>query len=98
MREIKADRDNILINGHRVHLRGTVENAVFPKTGYAPVDDASWERILTILKDYGMNFTGKAEIYNYSPSALKNAKFKWWVTDADGKGAEKWKAKNTKYR
>lgn len=53
MREIKADRDNILINGHRVHLRGTVENAVFPKTGYAPVDDASWERILTILKDYG---------------------------------------------
>ena len=55
MREIKADRDNILINGHRVHLRGTVENAVFPKTGYAPVDDASWERILTILKDYGMN-------------------------------------------
>ena len=30
-------------------------------------------------------FTGKAEIYNYSPSALKNAKFKWWVTDADGK-------------
>ena len=49
MREIKADRDNILNNGHRVHLRGTVENAVFPKTGYAPVDDASWERILTIL-------------------------------------------------
>lgn len=55
MREIKANKDQILINGHRVHLRGTVENAVFPKTGYAPVDDASWERVLTILKDYGMN-------------------------------------------
>ena len=30
-------------------------------------------------------FTGKAEIYNYSLSTLKNAKFKWWVTDKDGK-------------
>lgn len=55
MREIQADKDRILINGRRVHLRGTVENAVFPKTGYAPVDDASWERVLTILKEYGMN-------------------------------------------
>lgn len=55
MREITADKDKIYLNGNRIHLRGTVENAVFPKTGYAPVDDASWERVLTILKDYGMN-------------------------------------------
>lgn len=55
MREIAVDKDKIYLNGHRIHLRGTVENAVFPKTGYAPVDDASWERVLTILKDYGMN-------------------------------------------
>ena len=55
MREITADKDKIYLNGNRIHLRGTVENAVFPKTGYAPVDDASWERVLTIPKDYGMN-------------------------------------------
>ncbi|WP_294479700.1 sugar-binding domain-containing protein [uncultured Bacteroides sp.] len=55
MREVKQGKNHILINGQRVHLRGTVENAVFPKTGYVPVDDASWERVLTILKDYGMN-------------------------------------------
>lgn len=55
MREVAASRDHVLINGHPVHLRGTVENAVFPQTGYAPVDDASWERILNILKEYGMN-------------------------------------------
>ena len=55
MREVAQGKNHVLVNGHPIHLRGTVENAVFPKTGYAPVDDASWERILRILKDYGMN-------------------------------------------
>ena len=55
MREVEAGEDHIILNGEPIHLRGTVENAVFPKTGYAPVDDASWERVLRILKEYGMN-------------------------------------------
>lgn len=55
MREVTQGKNHILVNGQPVHLRGTVENAVFPKTGYAPVDDASWERIFRILKEYGMN-------------------------------------------
>lgn len=55
MREVKQGKNHILINNRPVHMRGTVENAVFPKTGYAPVDDAEWERILQIMKDYGMN-------------------------------------------
>lgn len=55
MREVAQGKNHVLVNGHPIHLRGTVENAVFPKTGYAPVDDASWERIFRILKDYGMN-------------------------------------------
>lgn len=55
MREVAQGKNRVLVNGHPIHLRGTVENAVFPKTGYAPVDDASWERIFRILKDYGMN-------------------------------------------
>lgn len=55
MREVKQGKNHVLVNGRPVHLRGTVENAVFPKTGYAPVDDSSWERIFRILKEYGMN-------------------------------------------
>lgn len=55
MREVAQGKNHVLVNGHSIHLRGTVENAVFPKTGYAPVDDASWKRIFRILKDYGMN-------------------------------------------
>ena len=55
MREVAQGKNHVLVNGHPVHLRGTVENAVFPATGHVPVDDASWERVLTILKEYGMN-------------------------------------------
>lgn len=55
MRSVGRDAHHIMINGHRVHLRGTVENAVFPKTGHAPVEDAPWERIMGIVKSYGLN-------------------------------------------
>lgn len=55
LREVKQGKNHIVINNRPVHLRGNVENAVFPKTGYAPVDDASWERIMLLMKDYGMN-------------------------------------------
>lgn len=55
MREVEQGKNHVLINNHPVHLRGNVENAVFPQTGYAPVDDASWERIMLLMKDYGMN-------------------------------------------
>jgi hypothetical protein len=34
-------------------------------------------------------FTGKAEVYNYSNAALKNAKLKWWLTDEMGKVLQK---------
>lgn len=66
MREVAQGKNHVLVNGHPIHLRGTVENAVFPKTGYAPVDDASWERIFRILKDYGMNHM---RFHSWCPSA-----------------------------
>ncbi len=55
MREVKQGKNHVLLNNRPIHLRGSVENAVFPKTGHAPLDDASWERIMLIMKDYGMN-------------------------------------------
>ncbi|WP_333802652.1 sugar-binding domain-containing protein, partial [Sphingobacterium multivorum] len=55
MREVKQGKNHVLLNNHPIHLRGNVENAVFPKTGHAPLDDASWERIMILMKDYGMN-------------------------------------------
>lgn len=55
MREVKQGKSHVLLNNRPIHLRGNVENAVFPKTGHAPVDDASWERIMLLMKDYGLN-------------------------------------------
>ena len=45
MREVAQGRNHILLNGRPLHLRGTVENAVFPKTGHAPVGvlDPFWD-------------------------------------------------------
>ena len=55
MREVKQGKNHVLLNNRPIHLRGTVENAVFPKTGYAPVETEEWERIMLLMKDYGLN-------------------------------------------
>ncbi|MGI5974148.1 MAG: exo-beta-1,4-galactosidase [Paludibacter sp.] len=55
MREITIDGKSFYVNGRKTMLRGTVENCVFPLTGYAPMDVASWERVFEICKNYGLN-------------------------------------------
>lgn len=55
MRQVIQGKNHVLLNNRKLHLRGNVENAVFPKTGYAPVDDVSWERIMLLMKEYGLN-------------------------------------------
>lgn len=55
MREFKTNGTRFEVNGRPVHLRGTVENCIFPLTGYAPMDAASWERVFKICKSYGLN-------------------------------------------
>ena len=55
MRSFSINGTRFEINNRPIFLRGTVENCVFPKTGYPPTDEASWERIFTICKSYGLN-------------------------------------------
>ena len=55
MRQLSQIGKQIAVNGNAVHLRGTVDNAGFPLTGYPPTDIESWRRIIGICKDYGMN-------------------------------------------
>ncbi|MEO8414954.1 MAG: sugar-binding domain-containing protein [Ginsengibacter sp.] len=43
------------VNGRPIFLRGTLECAIFPKTGYADTDVKSWEHIFKICKEYGLN-------------------------------------------
>ncbi len=92
MREVTQGKNQILVNGRPVHLRGTVENGVFPKTGYAPVDDATWEHVLSTLKAYGMNHM---RFHSWCPpeAAFRAAdklgvyfqvELPFWGADADG--------------
>lgn len=55
MREFCAKGKGFVINGRPVFLRGTLECAIFPKTGYPPTTVEPWERIIKICKSHGLN-------------------------------------------
>jgi hypothetical protein len=55
MREFKTAGTRFQINGRTTFLRGTVECAVFPQTGFPPADVESWEKIYRIYRDFGLN-------------------------------------------
>jgi hypothetical protein len=51
--DIKGTR--FTVNALPIFLRGTLECAIFPKTGFPPTDAAAWEKIYSRCKDYGLN-------------------------------------------
>jgi hypothetical protein len=55
MREFKVERTRFEVNGRPIFLRGTLECAIFPKTGYASMDVREWKRIFNVCKSYGLN-------------------------------------------
>ncbi|MCC5937138.1 MAG: beta-galactosidase [Lunatimonas sp.] len=55
MREFVQKGKHLLINGDRVFLRGRIDCANYPLTGYAPMDRESWLGMFRLLKAYGIN-------------------------------------------
>ena len=55
MRKFKAVGKQLQINGQPVFLRGTLECAIFPKTGYPPTTSTEWARIFNICRAHGLN-------------------------------------------
>jgi hypothetical protein len=55
MREIRREGKHILLNGERVFLRGRLDCANYPITGYPPMDKEDWLRLFRQLKSYGIN-------------------------------------------
>lgn len=55
MREFVANGSRFAINGRTTFLRGTLECAIFPKTGYPATDVDSWLEIFKMAKYYGLN-------------------------------------------
>lgn len=55
LRDFKAEGTRLTINGRPVFLRGTLECAIFPKTGYPPTDVESWSEIFDVVRAHGLN-------------------------------------------
>ncbi|MBN1997247.1 hypothetical protein JW935_06835 [candidate division KSB1 bacterium] len=55
MRSFTTKGTRIFINDRPTFLRGTLECAIFPKTGYPPTEPQEWERILNTAKFFGLN-------------------------------------------
>lgn len=55
MRTIKTENKHILLNNKQISLRGTIDCAIYPLTGYPPMDIEVWKKNLKTVKDYGLN-------------------------------------------
>jgi len=55
LREIRAEGKTILLNGELFYFRATHDGGGFPLTGYPATDVATWKRIITICKTWGLN-------------------------------------------
>jgi hypothetical protein len=55
LREVQRSGRHILVNGHRVFLRGSLDCCVYPKTAHPPMTPEEWLRVLGTIKAHGFN-------------------------------------------
>lgn len=55
LREFKVEGSRFAINGRPVFLRGTLECAIFPLTGYPPTQAEGWKKVFSAVKAHGLN-------------------------------------------
>ena len=55
MRDVTTDNNLLKDNGSVVFMRGRLDCANYPLTGYAPMGKDEWMRIYGILKEWGLN-------------------------------------------
>jgi hypothetical protein len=55
MREFSREGTQLVNNGKPIFLRGRLDCANYPLTGYPPMEKSDWLRILQIQKDWGLN-------------------------------------------
>nr|HPR33028.1 glycoside hydrolase family 2 TIM barrel-domain containing protein [Prolixibacteraceae bacterium] len=55
MRDFSVQGTQFVVNGRTIFLRGKHEAAVFPLTGFPPMEPDAWERVFRIAKSYGIN-------------------------------------------
>ncbi len=55
MRSFRTEDGRLCINGRPVLLRGTLDCAAYPLTGYAPMDLKAWKKVFRACKAHGIN-------------------------------------------
>ncbi len=55
IRDIAFENRQFVINGRPSYLRGTLECAIFPETGYPATDIEAWKKIYSTIQAYGLN-------------------------------------------
>lgn len=55
LREVRREGRQLRLNGRPLFLRGALDCAIFPRTGYPPTDVAEWRQIFGTIKSYGLN-------------------------------------------
>ncbi|WP_167607663.1 sugar-binding domain-containing protein [Maribellus sediminis] len=98
MRDFRTEGKSFVINDRPVFLRGTLECAIFPKTGFPPTEVKPWERIIKICKAHGLNHI---RFHSWCPpkaafEAADKLGFYYqvevsaWATIGDGAPIDKW--------
>lgn len=64
LRDISTDGTQIVINGRKTFLRGTLECCIFPKTGHPPTEVNEWKRIIHVAQAHGLNLL---RFHSYCP-------------------------------
>lgn len=55
MRDIRREGKKMMINGRQLSLRGTIDCAIYPMTGYPPTDRETWIKNFKTIRGYGLN-------------------------------------------
>lgn len=55
MRTIAVKGREFILNGKAIALRGTLDCAIYPMTGYPPTDIETWLHTMRTIKEYGLN-------------------------------------------
>ena len=98
MRDFKAKGTVFTINDRPLFLRGTLECAIFPLTGYPPTNVDAWKRILKIIQDHGLNHM---RFHSWCPpeaafiaadelGVYLQVEASAWTTIGDGAPIDKW--------
>lgn len=55
MREFSHNRSDLLLNGNKAFLRGTLECCIFPLTGRPPMEPEGWKKVFLTAREWGLN-------------------------------------------